>query len=151
MSNQTPDKEFKLAEITYPQEYSRLIAEFNSLTDASLNGLKVMQDILQDYNPAHYTVWKRRWEFIISLNYNLQAELEWITSLLFENPKTYQIWNYRQKIINLTLDPTDELLIVAEILKDDSKNYHAWAYRQWIIKKFELTKSQFFFFLNRRF
>ena len=129
---------FKLCTIAYPQEYIDLMQQFNSLEEASLQGLEIMQRILEEYNPAHYTIWKRRWEFIIALDYDLENELVWITELLMENPKTYQIWNYRQKIISHIGQPQDELQVISEILTDDAKNYHAWSYRQWIIKKFSL-------------
>lgn len=134
--------EFHLAVINYPLEYSNLIQEFNNLHDPSLEGLLIIQKILQDYNPAHYTIWKKRWEFITALDYDIEVELQWINEMLFDNPKTYQIWSYRQKLISLRDDPGNELLALNEILIDDSKNYHAWSYRQWLVKKFNLVDGE---------
>lgn len=139
---ETMNDEFQLAVINYPPEYSELIKKFNALHDPSTDGLETMQNILENYNPAHYTIWKKRWEFITFLNYDLSIELEWINSLLFDNPKTYQIWNYRQKLISLINHPGNELFVLNEILLDDSKNYHAWSYRQWLIKKFKLADGE---------
>ena len=135
-------EEFQIAVINYPPEYSDLIHSFNLLDEPSLNGLEIMARILEDYNPAHYTVWRRRWEFIRALEYDIDVELDWINSLLFENPKTYQIWNYRQQLVSHKNDASNEIQLLNGILSDDAKNYHAWSYRQWLIKKFKNSDGE---------
>jgi protein farnesyltransferase/geranylgeranyltransferase type-1 subunit alpha len=134
--------DFQIAVINYPPEYTDLMNRFHSLHEPSLQGLEVMAKILEDYNPAHYTVWKRRWEFLRALEYDIDAEIEWINAMLLENPKTYQIWNYRQQLISFKNDPSNELQLLNEILADDPKNYHAWSYRQWLIKKFNMLDGE---------
>jgi protein farnesyltransferase/geranylgeranyltransferase type-1 subunit alpha len=135
-------QDFQIAVINYPPEYSELIDSFNLLDEPSLKGLEIMARILEDYNPAHYTVWRRRWEFIRALEYDIDLEIDWINSLLFDNPKTYQIWNYRQQLISHKNDASNEIQLLNGILSDDAKNYHAWSYRQWLIKKFHFYDGE---------
>ncbi|QSL66085.1 hypothetical protein MERGE_000458 [Pneumocystis wakefieldiae] len=50
----------------------------------------------------------------------------------------YQLWHYRQFLMDMYGDPSMELNFLAEVLEKDSKNYHAWSYRQWLTERFNL-------------
>lgn len=57
-----------------------------------------------------------------------------------DNPKNYQIWNFRKQCVKRTKQPQRELDFIEEMLDDegqgDAKNYHAWAYRQWLLTEY---------------
>ena len=60
-----------------------------------------------------------------------------VTEMGPDNPKNYQIWNYRKQCVKRTAQPQRELDFIVTMLDDegagDAKNYHAWAYRQWLL------------------
>ena len=106
-----------------------------------------------------------------SLGRDWLEELEWVTDLAADNPKNYQIWQYRKQLIMRIVPgarsgsggggaaaaaagsaklPSAEGVaavlaaeprFVEEHLSDDSKNYHAWAYRQWLVGTFGLWEA----------
>jgi len=70
------------------------------------------------------------------LKIDLHDELEYISNVIREFTKNYQVWQYRKNIVEMLADPSEELEFTAEILDMDTKNYHAWQYRQWVLTTF---------------
>lgn len=102
---------------------------------------------------SHYTIWNYRYNIIVHLDKNLYEELDWCEQLALDNEKNYQIWNYRQLIIELiiskeTIDTVKkfnayhEFPIVDEMLSQDSKNHHVWSYRKWLVERFKLYRDE---------
>ncbi|KAJ3121565.1 hypothetical protein HK098_003597 [Nowakowskiella sp. JEL0407] len=95
-----------------------------------------------DYNASHYTVWQYRGKLLFELNKDLKEELEFLSSMSEEHPKSYQIWHYRRLILEKLNDPSGERDFVNSMLREDSKNYHCWQYRQWLIPHFDLWDTE---------
>lgn len=92
---------------------------------------------------SHYSIWSYRFDIITHLQYDLYKELDWLDSVALDNEKNYQIWNYRQLIINQIddYDPIREFPILNIMLLEDTKNHHVWTYRRWFTAKFNLFKN----------
>lgn len=87
-------------------------------------------------HPRHY-----RRQVLRSLNSDLKAELAFTTGIILDEPKNYQVWYHRQRVVEWLRDSTEdkvlaqgELAFTAAVLQDDAKNYHAWQHRQWALK-----------------
>ena len=52
-----------------------------------------------DLLASHYTTWHYRFDIVKHLQKDLFEELDWCEEIALENQKNYQIWNYRQRII----------------------------------------------------
>jgi protein farnesyltransferase/geranylgeranyltransferase type-1 subunit alpha len=68
------------------------------------------------------------------LNTDLEDELEFIDIIAEDNPKNYQVYHHRQRIIEAmaklgTADFERELKFTEELIVADNKNYHVWSYR----------------------
>lgn len=89
-------------------------------------------------NAAHYTVWQYRYHNIVHLKKDLSKELDWVEEVALENIKNYQIWNYRQLLLQLekTSNPKREFPLIEVMLDEDSKNYHVWSHRKWLVRFF---------------
>lgn len=148
----------ELCQILYTKEYKQLMFILNIVMKnfEYSNRTLELTSFLINLVPAFYTIWNFRFNILKKLsndkgndisNY-LNNELNWLDSIILNNPKNYQIWPYRQSILSI-LHPSpilkNELPIIDIMLKDDdSKNYHIWSYRKWCILffnnfQFELT------------
>jgi protein farnesyltransferase/geranylgeranyltransferase type-1 subunit alpha len=96
---------------------------------------------------------------LFALNDDLADELDFIDVIAEENPKNYQIFHHRQKIVaemskRGTANFERELDFTEQLIDADQKNYHVWSYRytllpfrvwtderQWLVKHFELSHS----------
>ncbi len=70
----------------------------------------------------------------IGLIYFTTPELKYSLEIILDQPKNYQVWYHRQKLIEWLGDPGSELKVTSRVLEEDAKNYHAWQHRQWVIK-----------------
>ncbi|KFO20395.1 Protein farnesyltransferase/geranylgeranyltransferase type-1 subunit alpha [Fukomys damarensis] len=64
--------------------------------------------------------------------------MNYVTTIIEEQSKNYQVWHHRRVLIEWLKDPSQELEFVADILNQDAKNYHTWQHRQWVIQEFRL-------------
>lgn len=87
-------------------------------------------------NPANYTVWQFRREILQALNKDLREEMNFVSDIIMEQQKNYQVWHHRRALVEWSGDASQELDFTAKILHCDQKNYHAWQHRQWVIKEF---------------
>lgn len=104
--------------------------------EKSERALELTRDALR-LNAANYTVWQYRRDILKAIDADLYEELDYIESVILDNPKNYQVWHHRRVIVELSNDPSKELLLTAKVLQMDAKNYHAWQHRQWAIATYE--------------
>lgn len=57
----------------------------------SLRALDLTSLVIQ-HNSSHYTIWVYRRDIIQHLQSDLNDELDYTTSKLEDNPKSYQLW-----------------------------------------------------------
>lgn len=95
-----------------------------------------------DCNAANYTVWHFRRHLLQCLKKDLKTELKFTSEIIEDQPKNYQVWYHRQKVVEWSQDPSEELQFTARVLQEDAKNYHAWQHRQWVIKTFSLWEGE---------
>ena len=83
-------------------------------------------------NSANYTAWHYRVLVCDAIGADWDAQYRWVNEMGPNNPKNYQIWNFRKQCVKRTNQPQRELDFIREMLDDDgvgdAKNYHAWAY-----------------------
>ncbi|CAJ0580466.1 unnamed protein product, partial [Mesorhabditis spiculigera] len=83
-----------------------------------------------------------RREIIAALGLDLQKEMRFISEMIMENPKNYQVWHHRGCLVEiLNKDFEEELDFTAEVLEDEPKNYHAWQHRLWVIREYKLANQ----------
>ncbi|KTW27983.1 hypothetical protein T552_01846 [Pneumocystis carinii B80] len=129
-----------IAPIAYPLYYSEAMAYLKAVMikdEMSERAMRLTAYII-NMNPAHYTIWAYRMKVLINLKKDLFQELLWVEQLSKLHPKSYQLWHYRQFLMDMYGDPSMELNFLAEVLQKDSKNYHVWSYRQWLTERFNL-------------
>ncbi|QLG74700.1 hypothetical protein HG535_0H00250 [Zygotorulaspora mrakii] len=143
ISTGLPDE---LCEIMYTDEYRELLGIARSLMargELSERALRLTGRVI-DLAPAFYTIWNYRFDILVSLSKDLSndekvlrlnEELDWIDEFTLNNPKNYQIWSYKQCILQNHPSPVlkRELPILKFMLDEDTKNYHVWSFRKWCI------------------
>lgn len=157
--NVLPIEDLKLADvpllkIMYTEDFKLMIGRLNALIDInehSERALKLTQVVIAKV-PSNYTAWQFRFQIIkqISTQQDLVSELEWCSSTAKENEKNYQIWHYRELVIQLLIekflesdkskyDLNSEFKIVELMLDIDEKNYHVWTHKRWVVRYFGLV------------
>ncbi|GEQ71123.1 hypothetical protein JCM33374_g4804 [Metschnikowia sp. JCM 33374] len=143
----------ELCQILYSEEYSstmgalRSSLEKKAYTEEALELTEKALDLLA----SHYTTWHYRFDIVTHLQKNLFDELDWCEEVALENQKNYQIWNYRQRIIEKIMsDPVlaaqfhhkREYPILDMMLEQDTKNHHVWSHRKWFVERFALHRDE---------
>lgn len=135
----------QLCRILYSDEYKHTIGTVLALLRDKEYSPRALEWTLKaiDLLASHYTLWSYRFDIVCAIDYDLWEELEWCEQIALENEKNYQIWNYRQLIIERickkeTFDPHHELPILAAMLQEDPKNHHVWSYRKWLVERFDM-------------
>lgn len=72
-----------------------------------------------------------------ALDKDLYEELIYISKVIENHPKNYQVWHHRRILIEWLKDPSKELALTESVLSMDAKNYHAWQHRQWVIQTYK--------------
>eukprot|EP00038_Savillea_parva_P020712 m.32213 g.32213 ORF g.32213 m.32213 type:complete len:308 (-) comp4871_c0_seq1:20-943(-) len=130
--------------IAYAPEYVDCMDYFRAVyraEEVSERALKLTEDVI-DLNAANYTAWQYRRKLLRALKYNLQEEMEYITTMIEENIKNYQVWYHRRCVVEMLGDGSNELAFTEAILEQDAKNYHCWQHRHWAMERFNLFKSK---------
>ncbi|ANZ73998.1 BA75_01666T0 [Komagataella pastoris] len=141
-----------LCHILYTEEFKKVMGYAKALMarkEYSERAYFITDEVI-NIASAHYTVWKYRFDIVVHLKKNLVKELDWCDNIAYENEKNYQIWPYRQQIIELLEKETesiDDLLkleypLLDIMIEQDSKNYHVWSHRRWLVEKFNLYRTQ---------
>ncbi|CCH57871.1 hypothetical protein TBLA_0A00700 [Henningerozyma blattae CBS 6284] len=139
----------ELCQILYTKEYANLMGVTRTLMNNREHSKRALEltSVVIEIAPAFYTVWNYRYNIIHDMVLQLKdanqekvieflnKDLDWLDELTLNNPKNYQIWSYRQAILNLHPKPDfkRDLPILKIMLHDDTKNYHVWSYRKWLI------------------
>lgn len=139
-----------VCDILYSEEYSATMAQLNAYLEKqeTLEAALAHTATVLETLALHYTAWNYRYNLVLALNKDLLAELDWCELVALDNEKNYQIWHYRQLIIEALLDkkgdfqPRRELPIMNAMLEQDSKNHHVWLYRRWVAEKFQLYTEE---------
>ncbi|OMJ74545.1 hypothetical protein SteCoe_26506 [Stentor coeruleus] len=67
----------------------------------------------------------------------LSSELELLTRIIKDSPKSYTLWFHRQWVLlqcqNVAEIMTKELALCDYMLKKDNRNFHVWNYRSWVV------------------
>ncbi|KAK6205537.1 uncharacterized protein RJT21DRAFT_80993 [Scheffersomyces amazonensis] len=146
-------EEPQLCQILYDEEYKTTMGLLLALLqneEYSDRALYLTQKGIE-LLASHYTIWIYRYDILLHLNKDLFEELDWCEQVALENEKNYQIWNYRQLIIERILatttetsrkyEPHREFPILEAMLDSDPKNHHVWSYRKWLVEKFQLFRD----------
>jgi protein farnesyltransferase/geranylgeranyltransferase type-1 subunit alpha len=141
-----PEPSTKVVAIRTDPDHADLLGTFWAALrsgERSQRVLDLSEEIILNYNSAHFSVWAWRWEclsFLAKLDTDegVAAEVEMMRRVATDNPKNYQLWNHRRKFaLHRGGDHAGgEMDFSAACLSYDQKNYHAWAHRQAILTAF---------------
>lgn len=142
---QLDESDPQLCRILYSEEYKHTMGTVLALLRDKEYSPRALDWTLKalDLLASHYTLWSYRYDIVCEIGHDLWQELEWCEQIALENEKNYQIWNYRQLIIekictDQKFDPHHELPILAAMLQEDAKNHHVWTYRKWLVDRFSM-------------
>jgi protein farnesyltransferase/geranylgeranyltransferase type-1 subunit alpha len=142
LNQETP----QLCRILYDDEYKNVMGTLLSLMHSKEYSERAfaLSESALDLLASHYSIWIYRFDIVVNLHKDLVEELDWCEQVALENEKNYQIWNYRQLLINKIVEnggnfnPHREFPIIQSMLESDAKNHHVWSYRKWLVEKFAL-------------
>lgn len=135
-----------LCKILYDEEYKKTMGILLSLMKNKEYSERAlyMTGLGIELLASHYSIWSYRYNILLELKKDLFEELDWCEQIAVENEKNYQIWNYRQLIIEQILASGQEFStrreypILELMLASDNKNHHVWTYWKWMVERFEL-------------
>lgn len=140
--------EDELCRIMYTDEYRETLGLARALLQAgeySERALKLTAKVIS-LAPAFYTIWNYRYDIVMHLATQrgevaeaIDRELDWVDEVTLNNPKNYQIWSYKQALLQKHPFPSfrRELPILQMMIEDDTKNYHVWSFRKWCVLFFQ--------------
>jgi len=141
-----PEPSTRVVAIRTDPDHADLLGTFWAALNSGERSQRVLdlsEEIILNYNSAHFSVWAWRWECLLSLakldtDEGVTAEVELMRRVATDNPKNYQLWNHRRKFaLHRGGDHAGhEMEFSAACLAFDQKNYHAWAHRQAILTAF---------------
>ena len=140
----------ELCQIMYTDEYKQVMGIARKMMqdkEYSERALILTSKVI-DLVSAFYTIWNYRFSIVESLLENsysndkqafVNKEMDWLDDITLNNPKNYQIWSYRQALLNIHPSPDmkRELPILQIMIDEDTKNYHVWSYRKWCVQFFQ--------------
>ena len=118
--------------------------------------LRLTEEIILKVNSADYSAWSWRWRCFLVLfekasregTTRRQSEMilfekQMMKNVVTGNPKNYQVWNYRRKMVALqgAACVKEEMEFARGCLEFDAKNYHVWAHRQAVLKMYPTTDA----------
>jgi len=121
-------------------DYFRAVLASN---EHSKRAFDLTSEVIQ-LNAANYTAWRFRRQCLNALADETLWKLEFafLEERLEENPKNYQIWFHRQRVVLHLKDYSREKADLRAVFMEDAKNYHAWTHRQWVVRTFELWDGE---------
>lgn len=142
-----------LCQIMYTDEYKTLLNICHALiasNEYTPRCFRLTAELIE-LAPAYYTVWNYRFNILQHLlkpndEPQIINEFNWLDEVTLNNPKNYQIWSYRQQLIQYWTHHLStsnswglkrELPILDMMLDEDTKNYHVWSYRKWVVLRFD--------------
>ncbi|GMF01823.1 unnamed protein product [[Candida] boidinii] len=146
-----PTQDIILCKILYSDEYKKSLGILRRLMKNKEYSERALYltEVVIDQVSAHYTVWQYRYHIVKEIGVDLNKEFEWCEQVAIDNIKNYQIWHYKQLLVDLMLQEKEkynytvnmEYPLIEAMINDDSKNYHVWSYRRWLVERFELYNS----------
>ncbi|PVU88925.1 hypothetical protein BB559_004292 [Furculomyces boomerangus] len=88
--------------IAYTVEFKETMAYLRAIMQAgevSERAFELVGEAIK-LNPANYTAWLYRIKIFQDLDLDVKKELAWISMIANDNPKNYQVWHQRQKIVD---------------------------------------------------
>lgn len=134
----------KFVTILGTPQYQAVMGYLRALIAAqeySARGLKLTTLAIQ-LLASNYTVWHYRRQCIDALGGDWESELKQMVLVAEDNPKTYQVWQFRKVCTSKLRAPQNELTATQDYILGDQKNYHVWGYRQWLLRTFPFELTQ---------
>lgn len=119
-------------------DYFRAIFRKNELSERALS---ITSECIL-LNPANSTMWSYRRKVLTHLKSDLTQEKKFVSSVILQSSKNYQVWQHRKWLVEMTNDPESEKNFTSQLFLMDSKNYHAWQHRQWVVSHFSLWNGE---------
>jgi protein farnesyltransferase/geranylgeranyltransferase type-1 subunit alpha len=129
--------------VLYTPEYETVFGRFNFLwqqNELSDRALALCNIVIANF-PKHFTAWQYKISLVEALGYDPDFELMQLDAAIAADQKSYQVWHFREWIVDRLPTFRDESEILDRVLGRDSKNVHAWNYALWWAKRWDRAKE----------